>query len=478
MNPLLVGLLAALCLVGLGVLSVMGALTWRARSEAAALRARYGPITEVEVRAQQLRSQVEVEETAWAGRRRQLEAEHATESQRLRSQALAEEMEQTKRRRQLEAEQTSLTLTIEQLRAETALLEERADLRLVALYQPIYDFDTPQRYKDELERIYKEQAAMVKAKTAATCSTTWSVDGNARKGQQMVDRELKLMLRAFNGEADAAIAKVRFNNFSVIEARIRKSFEAINKLGETKHCSLASAYLDLKLAELRLTHEHAEKVQADKEQQRQIREQMREEEVAQREIEKAQREAEQEEQRYSKALATARSEAEKAGAAAKQTLLDKIQGLEERLAEAQANKERAISQAQMTRSGHVYVISNEGSFGPGVYKVGMTRRLDPMDRVRELGDASVPFGFDVHAIIWSEDAPALENQLHKALAPYRVNQVNLRKEFFAVPLTTIEALVHQNHGQFEFVRVAVAEEYRKTIAMDGPAVRMRLAVAS
>lgn len=127
-------------------------------------------------------------------------------------------------------------------------------------------------------------------------------------------------------------------------------------------------------------------------------------------------------------------------------------------------QERAISRAQMTRSGHVYVISNVGSFGEDVYKIGMTRRLDPMDRVRELGDASVPFRFDVHAIIYSEDAPTLENKLHKKFHHRRVNYINHRREFFRVSLDEITKAVHEYHGEIEFTLLAEADEYRKTVA--------------
>ena len=131
----------------------------------------------------------------------------------------------------------------------------------------------------------------------------------------------------------------------------------------------------------------------------------------------------------------------------------------------QVNRERAMSRAQMTRSGHVYIISNIGSLGEDVYKIGMTRRLDPEDRIRELGGAPVPFRFDVHAMIYSEDAPTLENALHKALERRRVNRINPRKEFFNVSLEEIEEIVHQQDVNAEFIRIPPAEEFRKTLAI-------------
>ena len=121
--------------------------------------------------------------------------------------------------------------------------------------------------------------------------------------------------------------------------------------------------------------------------------------------------------------------------------------------------------AQQTKRGHVYVISNIGSFGENVYKIGMTRRLDPMDRVRELGDASVPFPFDVHAIIFSEDAPALETKLHKTFNQRRVNLINTKKEFFHVSLQEIEDVVHENNAEIEFTKLAEARDYRESMAI-------------
>jgi hypothetical protein len=183
-----------------------------------------------------------------------------------------------------------------------------------------------------------------------------------------------------------------------------------------------------------------------------------------REIEKAQEDAEKEERRYAEALRRATEEAEQASGAKQQKLLSQIEELNKRLAEAQLNKERARSRAEMTRSGHVYVISNVGSLGERVYKIGMTRRLDPMERVKELGDASVPFGFDVHAMIFAEDAPALENALHREFHYKRVNLINLRKEFFEVEIDEVAQVVRKLHGEIIVTRLAEAKEYRLTLA--------------
>ena len=197
-----------------------------------------------------------------------------------------------------------------------------------------------------------------------------------------------------------------------------------------------------------------------------IREQMREEEKAQKELEKAQREAEDEERRFQKALEKAKQELSGGSSLNTSMLEEQIKELEKKLQEAHEKKERAIALAQLTKVGHIYVISNLGSFGEDVYKIGMTRRLDPLDRVKELGDASVPFQFDIHAIIYSENAPQLEYELHKTFSDRRLNRINQRKEFFKVTLDEIEAFVKEHaNAEIEFTKLAEAREYRETLSM-------------
>lgn len=359
----------------------------------------------------------------------------------------------------------SVQASIARLRAEFAALDEEANLQSFGFYRPRYDFASSDHYQAKLEEIRESQKRLLANQTAAVCRTNWTVNGSASEGRKQINQTLKLILRAFNGECDAATAKVNYRNANVMEARIRKSWETINGLATIQECGITAPYLELKLQELYLSHEYEEKVQQAKEEQRRIREQMREEEAALREIEKAKQEAEKDEERYEEALRKARVEVEKAVGAKQQKLLSQIEELQRKVAEAQANKERAISRAQMTRSGHVYVISNVGSFGDKVFKIGMTRRLEPMDRVHELGDASVPFAFDVHAMIWSEDAPTLENALHRHFHYRRLNAVNERKEFFQIEIDEIVRAVHKLHGEIEFTHLAEAKQYRQSMAL-------------
>lgn len=352
--------------------------------------------------------------------------------------------------------------TLATLKDEITVVQDTAEIQSFGLYEPKYDFGTSAEYKDKLDEIRAVQKSMIKEKTAIICSIEWTVDGNKAKGRTMINRQIKLMARAFNGECDSIILKVRYNNIHSIEKRLESVYKAINKLGEPNHCSIQRAYLTLKLEELNLVHEYAEKRQNEMEEQRRIREQIRDEERALREIEKAKQEAEKEEQRYQIALDKARQEVEEATGVRQDKLQSEIERLNELLLEAQANKERAMSRAQMTKSGYVYIISNIGSFGDNVYKVGMTRRLEPTDRVRELGDASVPFRFDIHAMIYSENAPELENEIHRVLEKRSVNRVNTRKEFFNVSLEDIEDIVRKQDVNAEFIHLPDAKEYRET----------------
>jgi ribosomal protein S3AE len=338
------------------------------------------------------------------------------------------------------------------------------ELHSFGFYEAHYDFDTPDAYKMRLEAVRSEIKRMIQEKKAAISDATITVNGSLAEGRKQTNQTLKLMLRAFNGESDACIAKVKYSNVRVMEDRIRSAYERINSLVTVQQCYLSNDYLNLKLQELYLVHEWREKEQMAKEEQRAIRARMRDDEIARREIEKALAEAARDEAKYNEALENARLEAETAAGARHDKLLIHIGNLERKLAEAMTQKERAMSRAQMTRSGHVYVISNLGSFGEDVYKIGMTRRLDPMDRVLELGDASVPFRFDVHAIIYCDDAPDLECKLHNKFEKRRINRVNFRKEFFKVSLDEIAAAVKEFHGHIEFTMAAQAEEYRKTLA--------------
>lgn len=344
---------------------------------------------------------------------------------------------------------------------EAAIYDEEIEIAELGFYKPHFDFDTSEKFKEEIKSVKNEQKSMISDKTAIFCTTEWSVEGSKAKGRTMTNRGIRLTARAFNNECDSAISNARWNNVTRMEERIKKAFNAINKLNTSNAIHIDQRYLDLKVKELRLTHEYKEKKQKEKEEQAEIRRQMREEAKLHQELDRAVKE----EEKYQKMLAKAKAEVEKATGAKLDKLNEKIASLTNELDDAHAKSERAKSMAEQTKSGHVYVISNIGSFGENVYKIGMTRRLEPLDRVKELGDASVPFTFDVHAMIYSEDAPALEHSLHKVFDFNRLNLVNSRKEFFNTKLNEIRDEALKISPEAEFIETAEARQFHESEAL-------------
>ena len=345
------------------------------------------------------------------------------------------------------------------LRRLKSSLEEDIELCNLNFYKPHYDFEKALDYERALFANRNEHKAMIQAKKAVI------VERGAAPDKKLAALLIRLLLRTFNSECDLMIQNVDFKNVVIYENRINNSFEQLNKL-TLKYCvMITSKYRDLKLEELRIYHEFQEKKQLEAEEQRQIREIMREEIRAERELEKAKAEAEKEEQKYQSLLDKAMEAARQAQGVELERMNAQIAVLQQQLKEAK-EKERAISQAQLTKSGHVYVISNIGSFGENVFKIGMTRRPNPQDRIDELGDASVPFQFDVHAMIHHENAPELEHKLHQHFEKFRMNKINPRKEFFKVSLDEIERVARQYKGDVTVTRIAEAKEYRQTLAME------------
>lgn len=232
-----------------------------------------------------------------------------------------------------------------------------------------------------------------------------------------------------------------------------------------RNAEIRNEYLNSRLDELKLAVIVQELKWQEKEEQRLIREQIREEEKARREYEKAIKEAEKEEQLLKKLIEKAQNEVQKANAEEKAKFIEQLNDLEGKLKTAEEKNQRAMSMAQQTKAGNVYIISNIGSFGEDVYKIGMTRRLEPLDRIRELGDASVPFEFDVHALIYSDNAPGLERQLHRRFLKLQMNKVNPRKEFFKVGIIDIKDAVNDLGITAKWTLTAEAKHYRESIAI-------------
>lgn len=373
------------------------------------------------------------------------------------------EREQEKKRLETQIEEVRASYRdkrqlLDSLLKEVAIYDEQVESAELGFYKPHFSFDTPERYKEEIQAVRSQQKELISKGGGIYCRTEWTVEGSRTKGKALAKKAVKITARAFNNECDAAIASVSWNNIQRMELRIQKAFDSINKLNDTNQVVIDPGYLELKLQELQLAFEYAEKRQAVKEEQAEIRRQMREEAKLEQEKEQAIKE----EERFAKLLAKAKDQANKAAGDKLAELNEQIAKLDEELRLAHEKSERALSMAQQTKSGHVYVISNIGSFGEDVYKIGMTRRLEPLDRVKELGDASVPFIFDVHAMIYCDDAPALENTLHRVFDERRLNMVNTRKEFFHVTLDEIKAEALKLAPEAEFVVTAEARDYRES----------------
>lgn len=310
----------------------------------------------------------------------------------------------------------------------------------------------------QLKLARENSTRMINAGTAAVCDYAQA----SRK-----DTAIAFVIDAFNGKVDSILSKVKKDNYGTLEQKIKDAYELVNFNGRAfRNAVITPEYLAARLEELKWGVRAQELKAQAQEEQRRLREQIREEERARREYEKAMKDAAKEEEMLRKAMEKAQKQIESANEANRAEYESKLEELKQKLAEAEERGQRALSMAQQTKHGNVYVISNLGSFGENVYKIGMTRRLDPLDRVRELGDASVPFPFDVHAIIESDDAPSLETSLHKALSLMQVNKVNPRKEFFRVAISDIKAMVEKMGLTTSWTMDAAAAEYRETLAIE------------
>lgn len=309
-----------------------------------------------------------------------------------------------------------------------------------------------------LKNVRQRVRQMVKDGTAATCSY---VESNRR------DTAVAFVVDAFNGKVDTILSGVKAENVGTLRQKIQDAFALVNLNGRAfRDARITDEYLAARLEELRWAAAAKELREREREEQRRIKEQIREEEKARREYERAMKEAAKEEDAIRKAMERLRKDVEKANETQRAKYEAQLQELSTKLELAEQKNQRALSMAQQTKTGHVYIISNIGSFGEDVFKIGLTRRLEPTDRIRELGDASVPFEFDVHALILSNDAPGLERSLHKHFLAAQLNKVNPRKEFFRVPLSVIREELDKLGIQTSWTMTAAATEYRESLAID------------
>ncbi len=313
---------------------------------------------------------------------------------------------------------------------------------------------------EKLKQARSFTRSLIKDKKAATCDY---VD------KEKYDTAIRFVTDAFNGKVDSALSKVKYDNYGTIKQQIEDAFSVVNETGRAfRSAKISKEYFSARMEELKWAVATNELKKIEQEEQRRIKELMREEEKAQREIQKALEEAEKEEKMLKKAMEEAQRQIQTASNEEKLEFEAKLNELQEKLRIAEEKNQRALSMAQQTRSGHVYIISNIGSFGENIYKIGMTRRLEPKDRVTELGDASVPFSFDIHAMIYSSDAPNLEKILHRKFVNNQVNKINPRKEFFDVSLSDIKKIIDDMGIEAHWTLTAEAKEYYESKAIVKP----------
>ena len=348
------------------------------------------------------------------------------------------------------------------------LVDDELEMQEVGLYEPKYDFVSAVLYKEKLDEIRKKQKDYIKNKRAAVCGTEWRVNDSVQQGKAMTNANIRQILRNFNLDCEMAISKVKLSNRENSVKRIKKSFETLNKLNERNVIEITSEYLDLKLQELDVAIEYELKKQEEKELLREAREREREEKKIQKQLDAEEKKINEQKKRLENDLNKIGAELrESKSDEEKEKLKLRIRELELALAKSNDDIEQIINKRKRTGAGYVYILSNIGSFGEDVYKIGVTRRDEPQDRVRELSNASVPFKFDTHVFIFSKEAFELEKELHNRFETKRVNKVNSRKEFFNITYDDVMKIVKENkESVHSFNGKPEAQEYYDTLKIE------------
>jgi hypothetical protein len=354
-----------------------------------------------------------------------------------------------------QAQKADLERRLHDLRKRVVVTEETALLQEAGVYQYRHPLTDAITYQGELSRLQDQIKTLAKKDGGAVLAAPgWTVNGSEAQGRTMLRDYSKLMLRAYNAEADNLVRGLKPYKLESAVERLGKVATTIARLGKTMDIRIAEGYHRLRVRELELTADYQEKLAEEKERERAEKTRLREERRIQQEIDRERARLEKERQHYANALAALKAKGDEDGAAQ----------LQERLSQIDTAIEDVDYRAANVRAGYVYVISNLGAFGEKMVKVGMTRRLDPLDRVRELSDASVPFNFDVHALFFSEDAVGIEAKMHARLAERRVNVVNQRREFFyATPQEAKQHLLELTGSLLQYEEVPEALEYRQSL---------------
>lgn len=344
----------------------------------------------------------------------------------------------------------SLELAREAVSDQLVELDDQIALQQVGIYRYHHPLENAAAYRERLSSIDQRTKVLVKEGRAVEVSTMFSYNNSLAQGRRMTTDLSKLVLRAYNAEADNAVRSLRAGNLATAIQRLDASVTTIERLGAMMELRIAPEYHALRLEELELQADYLMKLQEERERLREERERLREERKAAEELERERERLDKERAHYQNAMESLVAQGKASEAEA----------LQQRLVDIDAAIAQNDYRVANIRAGYVYVISNVGAFGGRVVKIGMTRRLDPEDRVRELGDASVPFPFDVHAIYFADDAVQLEGELHEAFASRRLNHVNPRREFFfATPQEVREVLSAKVGNLLEYTDEPEATQY-------------------
>lgn len=350
----------------------------------------------------------------------------------------------------------SLKIQQKELEKEIQLLQKNIFAEYASI--DIDDTVSSEEYKNKLSILRLKEKEFIKSKKALVIAS--------KDSAKILNNNIKQILRCFQSESAIIVSSVTAKNIDTARNKLQRSFEILNNIFSTDGVALSYDLLSMKMEELNLIYSYQQKIEQEKEEQKVIREQLLEEQKVLKEIEKEKAKLEKEEKQFKNEISKLMAYMQKSSDIEKQLYIDKIKELESKLQFLEKDKKNVLQREQNTHAGFVYIISNIGSFGENIYKIGMTRRLEPMNRIKELSNASVPFEFDVHAMIFSEDAPKLEKILHQTFEQYRVNKINTRKEFFHVDITQIEKVVKENHNStVAFKLFADAEQYRQGLCI-------------
>jgi hypothetical protein len=363
---------------------------------------------------------------------------------------------------------TELNIEIGKKKSEIVSLNENLMYEGFGLYEPHFNFSKSYEYKMRLDLLREKEKILIKNKEAIYVGFSWDKKTHIlnKSAISKMQKDLsKLTLRAFNNECDYYVDNVQFNNILKFEELIEKSFESINKLSATTDIEISIEYKKLKIEELQLSHEYQLKKQEEKEEEKRHKAYLREQQKLEQELMEARERIIKEKKHLAIAIRELETKLKTTTDEKEKAFIQKdIEKYKDLRIEKDEEEQLIDYREKNAKAGYVYVISNIGAFGENIYKIGMTRRLDPQDRVDELGDASVPFEFDIHAMVFSDDAPALENSLHQYFYKNRLNKLNKRKEFFRADINEIEKVMKDKYKKvLDIVKIPPAEQYRESL---------------